>query len=69
MFYAIRNEPLPSLRSRGSHIPDAVEKLVLRTLDKTPNQRFQRARELGRQLRLLRRASVTTTSNELGGGT
>ncbi len=52
-FYAIRNEPAPPLRKLSQDIPEAVEQLVLRTLEKKPERRFQSAGELARELRRL----------------
>jgi serine/threonine-protein kinase len=53
ILYAIRHEPIPSLRTASSRIPRPVQKLVRKALDKTPSRRFQSAREFGEQLRRL----------------
>jgi len=49
-FYAIKNEPLPSLRAGRPDIPEALERVVTRALGKDPDQRFQSAREPARVL-------------------
>jgi serine/threonine-protein kinase len=57
-FYAIKNEPPPPLRGAGHGIPEAVDKLVRRALEKNPEHRIQSARELARELRLLQGRTV-----------
>jgi tetratricopeptide (TPR) repeat protein/tRNA A-37 threonylcarbamoyl transferase component Bud32 len=52
-FYAIKNEPLPSLRAGRPDVPEALERVVTRALEKDPDQRFQSAREPARDLKLL----------------
>jgi len=56
--YAIRSDPPPPLSTSGREIPEAVERLVLRALEKDPAQRFQTARDLARDLRLLQGRSL-----------
>lgn len=58
IFYAIKNEPPPSLSGSGRDIPDAVERIVLRALTKDPAARFQSARELAREIRFLQGRSL-----------
>jgi tetratricopeptide (TPR) repeat protein/tRNA A-37 threonylcarbamoyl transferase component Bud32 len=52
-FHAIKNEPLPSLRAARPDIPEALERIVLKALEKDPEKRFQNAREPARDLKLL----------------
>ncbi len=40
------NEPLPLPRSLNPGIPDSFERVLLKTLDKNPNDRFQTARQM-----------------------
>jgi len=56
--HAIRNDPPPMLRAEEREIPEPVERLVLKALDKNPSERYQTARELARDLRLLRGMSL-----------
>ena len=58
IFHAIKNEPAPPLRLVRREIPPAVEKLVLRALEKDPDRRFQSARELARDLRQLQGRTI-----------
>jgi hypothetical protein len=51
--YAIRHEAPPPLGTAVREIPEALETLVFRALDKDPAKRIQTARELARDLRLL----------------
>src|SRR5262245_60474785 len=52
-FYAIKNEPLPSLRAARPDVPEALERIVMKALEKDPEKRFQSAREPARELKLL----------------
>ena len=56
--HAIRNDPAPPLRLVRREIPAPLEKLVLRALQKDPNQRFQRARDMARELRQLQGRTI-----------
>jgi tetratricopeptide (TPR) repeat protein len=53
IFYAIKNEPVPPLRAPGREIPEPLETIVMRALEKDPEKRYQTAREFARDLRLL----------------
>jgi tetratricopeptide (TPR) repeat protein len=53
IFYAIKNEPVPSLRAPGREIPETLETIVMRALEKDPEKRYQTAKEVARDLRLL----------------
>ena len=53
VFYAIKNEPPPPLRKPGRDIPEEVERLVFKALEKDPAARVQSVRELARTLRQL----------------
>jgi len=52
--HAIRNDPPPTLKAEEREIPEPVERLVLKALHKNPSERYQTARELPRDLRMLR---------------
>jgi tetratricopeptide (TPR) repeat protein len=56
--YAIRNDPPPPLSVGGRAIPEGIERVVLRALQKDLAQRFQTARELARELRLLQGRTI-----------
>jgi tetratricopeptide (TPR) repeat protein/tRNA A-37 threonylcarbamoyl transferase component Bud32 len=57
-FHAIKNEPLPSLRAARPDIPEALERIVLKALEKDPEKRFQSAREPARDLKPLQGRTV-----------
>jgi serine/threonine protein kinase/tetratricopeptide (TPR) repeat protein len=59
ILYAIRNDPPPPLNAAGRSIPEGVERIVLRALEKDPARRFQTARELARELRLLQGRTIS----------
>src|SRR6185436_15684856 len=52
-FHAIKNEPVPPLGASRPEVPDALERVVMKALEKDPAERFQSAREPARDLRLL----------------
>ena len=58
IFYAIKNEPPSPLRKPGRDIPEDVERLVFRALEKDPAARVQSVRELARALRQLQGRTV-----------
>jgi tetratricopeptide (TPR) repeat protein len=51
--HAIRTEPTPALRKRAGENLDVVERVIRRALEKDPAQRYQSARDLARDLRLI----------------
>ena len=51
--HAIRTEPTPALRKRSAENLDAVERVIRRALEKDPAQRYESARDLARDLRLI----------------
>jgi len=51
--YAIRTEPTPALHKRSGENLDAVERVIRRALEKDPAQRYESARDLARDLRLI----------------
>jgi len=51
--HAIRTEPTPVLRKRSAENLDAVERVIRRALEKDPAQRYESARDLARDLRLI----------------
>jgi tetratricopeptide (TPR) repeat protein len=57
IFHAIKNEPVPLLTD-NRQIPTALQSLVFRALEKDPERRYQSARELARDLRLLQGRTV-----------
>ena len=57
IFHAIKNEPVPLLLENRD-IPPALQSLVCRALEKDPTRRFQNAREMARDLRLLQGRTV-----------
>ena len=48
IFHAIKFEPVPPLARTDRDIPDVLERIVLRALEKDPAGRYQSARELAR---------------------
>jgi tetratricopeptide (TPR) repeat protein/tRNA A-37 threonylcarbamoyl transferase component Bud32 len=52
-FHAIKNEPLPSLCVARPDLPEALERIVMKALEKDPGKRYQSAREPARELKLL----------------
>ena len=57
-FHAIKNEPVPPLSRSDREIPVALQTLVSRALEKDPERRYQTAREMARDLRLLQGRTV-----------
>ena len=57
-FHAIKNEPVPPLSRSDRDIPAALQTLVSRALEKDPERRYQTAREMARDLRLLQGRTV-----------
>ena len=57
-FHAIKNEPVPPLSRSDRDIPVALQTLVSRALEKDPERRYQTAREMARDLRLLQGRTV-----------
>ncbi|MEQ1870595.1 MAG: protein kinase [Vicinamibacterales bacterium] len=57
-FHAIKHEPLPALRAARPDVPEPLERIVMRALDKDSATRYQSARELARDLRVLAGRSV-----------
>ena len=51
--HAIRTEPTPALQRRSGENLDAVERVIRRALEKEPALRYQNARDLARDLRLI----------------
>jgi tetratricopeptide (TPR) repeat protein len=58
IFHAIKNEPVPPLNRADREVPLAVQTLVARALEKDPERRYQSARELARDLRMLQGRTV-----------
>jgi serine/threonine protein kinase/tetratricopeptide (TPR) repeat protein len=52
-FHAIKNEALPPLHTVRPELPEAFERIVLKALEKDPDNRYQSAREPARELKLL----------------
>ena len=72
--HAIRTEPTPALQRRSGENLDAVERVIRRALEKEPALRYQNARDLARDLRLIQgrtlpprvsSRSVTTTARAI----
>jgi tetratricopeptide (TPR) repeat protein/tRNA A-37 threonylcarbamoyl transferase component Bud32 len=57
-FHAIKHEPLPSLRAVRPDVPEALERIVMKALEKDASRRFQSAREPARDLRLLQGRTI-----------
>jgi tetratricopeptide (TPR) repeat protein len=57
-FHAIKNEPVPPLSRSDPEIPIVVQTVVARALEKDPQRRYQTAREMARDLRLLQGRTV-----------
>jgi len=51
--HAIRTEPTPELHKRTGENLDVLERVVRRALEKNPVERYQNARDLARDLRLI----------------
>jgi serine/threonine protein kinase len=62
VFYAIKHEPVPAMRSGRTTIPAAVDTIVRKALDKSSDRRFGSARELSRELRRYQDEATTTLS-------
>ena len=58
IFYAIKNEEAVPLARDGRDIPDGVQRIVQRALQKDPAARYQSARELAREIRVLQGRSL-----------
>jgi serine/threonine protein kinase/tetratricopeptide (TPR) repeat protein len=58
IFHAIKTEPVPPLRAGRPDIPEPVEGVVHRALAKDAADRYQSARELARDLRLLQGRTI-----------
>ena len=56
--HAIRNDPVPPMRTPGRDIPAELTRIVGRALAKDPEERFQSVRELARDLRLLQGRTI-----------
>jgi tetratricopeptide (TPR) repeat protein len=56
--HAIKHEPLPALRAARPDVPESLERIVLRALEKDPALRYQSGREPARELRLLQGRTV-----------
>jgi tetratricopeptide (TPR) repeat protein len=54
ILYSVRNEDPAPPRTLKPGLPEAVERVVLRALEKNPANRYQTARDLARELRGLR---------------
>jgi serine/threonine-protein kinase len=52
-FHAIKHDQIPPLKEARPDIPEAVEALIHRALEKDPRKRFQTAADLARALRTL----------------
>lgn len=53
MFHAIKYEPLPLMRTVRPEVPEPLERIVAKALEKDTGARYQSAREMARDLRLL----------------
>ncbi|MEO8071352.1 MAG: protein kinase, partial [Acidobacteriota bacterium] len=53
MCHAIKHEPVPALRKLRPDVPEVLERIVMKALDKDVTARYQGAREPARDLRLL----------------
>jgi tetratricopeptide (TPR) repeat protein len=56
--HAIRTEQTPALHQRSGENLDAVERVIRRALEKDPSQRYQSARDLLKDLRLIQGRTV-----------
>lgn len=56
--HAIKHDALPALRTARPDVPEPLERIVLRALEKDPSLRYQTVREPARELRLLQGRSV-----------
>ena len=56
--HAIRQDPVPPLRSNGAELPPQLLTILERALKKDPAARYQNARELARDLRLLQGRTI-----------
>ena len=58
IFHAIKFEPVPPLARSDRDLADPLERIVLRALQKDPAARYQTARELARDLRMIQGRTV-----------
>ena len=56
--HAIRNDPVPPVRAAGRDVPPELSRIIGRALAKDPAARYQSARELARDLRLLQGRTI-----------
>lgn len=63
--HRIRHEPAPSLRSTLPELARRVDRIVLQCLEKSPDERFASASELGAALETALRSLSTTPKAEL----
>ncbi len=56
--HAIRNEPIPPLRTPEREVSEDIERIVMKALQKDPAERFQSAREMARELRMLQGQTI-----------
>jgi tetratricopeptide (TPR) repeat protein/tRNA A-37 threonylcarbamoyl transferase component Bud32 len=57
---AILKEPAPSVRLEGAEIPEGLDRLLAKTLQKDPDQRYQAMKDVAHDLRELREAMTST---------
>ena len=60
--YQILNEDPPSVRSLAAQLPETLEPVLTRALEKNPDRRWRSAQELGDAVRLVARAIEETPS-------
>lgn len=66
IMYQVLNEMPPAPRMLNQGIPESIDYIVMKTLAKHPDERYQSARELARDLRKYKTWTLPAAGNETG---